>query len=353
MKKYFYSIIFCLLLVPVTTFALWWSPSTWFQKSETVNAPQKVQVREGYVYTSTSKQASSTVPTATQSLLPSGLDPKVMGNITAKGDGKNLLEKIAYPIGSGVKSIARAIGNRLTEFGGSAPEETGEVTQGVRGKTVAQEVPVYCDDTCKKGKIEKANIKKQAEDLAKKGKKKCLNGSIITTNEACTKSCTDGEIVAEELKCKAHSRSLDEIYKNDPATISSKEETAKKLEALLEKYTIKDSPASQCARDRANGTGMYALPQGVSLTPDQILGLRSMADNNCRDMMDTSTQQDIINLYRTNPALAEKLWNDYQNSKLRQDVRNLNDKLDTVKSNQNSLKDCINGLSTGYTAPCR
>lgn len=54
-------------------------------------------------------------------------------------------------------------------------------------------------------------------------------------------------------------------------------------------------------RDRANGTGLYALPQGVSLTPDQVFGLRSMADNHYNDLIQSATdyQKELNNKSKT------------------------------------------------------
>lgn len=42
-------------------------------------------------------------------------------------------------------------------------------------------------------------------------------------------------------------------------------------------------------RDRANGTGLYSLPSNASLTPDQVFGLRSMADKHYEDLMASAT----------------------------------------------------------------
>jgi len=83
------------------------------------------------------------------------------------------------------------------------------------------------------------------------------------------------------------------------------------LESLIKKYSSNDNsrlygvggPSSNTGnapmdfmslreeqlRDRANGTGLYALPKNTSLTPDQIFGLRSMADNHYSDLIQSAT----------------------------------------------------------------
>lgn len=75
----------------------------------------------------------------------------------------------------------------------------------------------------------------------------------------------------------------------------SPEEKAK-LQSVVDKYK-NEQPSSddlynQWLKERESGTGLYALPKDVSLTPDQIFGLRSMADDHYASILQAATAKE-------------------------------------------------------------
>lgn len=75
------------------------------------------------------------------------------------------------------------------------------------------------------------------------------------------------------------------------------EEQRMKLQSIADEYKSKapqtsDSIYDQWLKERETGTGLYALPEGVTLTPDQVFGLRSMADDHYASVLSSITARE-------------------------------------------------------------
>lgn len=69
-----------------------------------------------------------------------------------------------------------------------------------------------------------------------------------------------------------------------------------KLQSIADKYKTQQPSSNdlydQWLKERETGTGLYALPKDVSLTPDQIFGLRSMADDHYATVLQAATARE-------------------------------------------------------------
>lgn len=186
--------------------------------------------------------------------------------------------------------------------------------------------------------------------LQKNEEQKCLNGLFITANETCKKTCPNGEIVAEKLKCNDTQKPNPEVSTSD---LNSDNQEKEKLKNLLKKYNITEEELvaeylyDQWMNERSTNTGRYSLPTGVQLAPDQIMGLRTMADDYYSKKYNSLLKKAIISRWDENPVLAQKKLEELENNNIIQKIDSINSKLNSINSKQNQIQGCIKDLANG------
>ena len=86
-----------------------------------------------------------------------------------------------------------------------------------------------------------------------------------------------------------------------------------KIQSIVDKYKneqpTSDGLYNQWLKERETGTGLYALPQGVTLSPDQVFGLRSMADDHYASILSAVSNKEkndaALNKTKTNTSLSD------------------------------------------------
>lgn len=211
-----------LILIPSVANASWWNPVSWFSKKTEVTKtlPVRSEKRDDsalVISTSTKKEnQEQTVPTT--SIVTNSID-------------ETKIKKVKITV----------------------------IKQGV----IKKENISICDDTCKGEKIQQENVKKEKDILAKQGKQKCLDGSMVSTNETCSKTCGDGEIVAENLKCRTERVTQKTINSRDVKNSDTESALWKKMTDLEKyKYLVREQ-----AENELKKTGFYSpeyIPEGWS-----------------------------------------------------------------------------------------
>ncbi len=261
-----------LLLIPSTTFASWWNPTTWFAKKE-------------------EKQKSYT----------SKLEAKEEKATTTKVVSSNKIEK------TNQETVKPEVVKKIQKVGSPNP------------------------------------VKKQVVEA---GKQKCLNGLVILTNETCTKTCPNGEIIQENLTCKTKIEETEE-----GATPEELAQLQKIADRVVAKYKIKSDIENiklEQAKNRAEGTGKYEVQKGVYSTVEQILGVRKLADRYYENKILELQVEEIRLNYSNDPTTAQKLINDLvQSSKILNNIDDINTKLNSINSKQNQIQECIKDLKNG------
>lgn len=179
-----------IFFVPAVTFASWWNPTTWFKKPTYENVTvTKVDIskNEGHKIILNTSTTTQNVPTGTSS--------KISDN---KEQNVSQLKKQVF---KNEDTISK----------------NNEIKRALE----------YCEGKCKEKK-----------ELRESGKQKCLNGNIILLNETCTRTCPDGEIIAENIKCKTENSSTGYI----------------------------------------NNTGLYYIDPNAGYSPEQISNIKNATD---------------------------------------------------------------------------
>lgn len=281
----FSKFLILLLLIPTVANASWWNPVSWFSKKIEVTKTLPVRNEDVVPVAETKKEGVSTTNTTT-----SNKAQKTNQEITKLKE---------------VKKPQKVISS--TGLGGSS-------------------------NTVKK-------------EIIESGKQKCLNGTIISTNETCIKTCGDGEVIAENLKCNSVTKST--TY-SDAEALAFMEEYRYTFEQIEVNNLL-----TKWIKERNTNTGKFTLPEDVSLSPEHMFNIIRTADEYYANLYDIAKKKAIMSVYKRNPAEAQKELDELESNKISRKIENINNRLDSINSKQNLIRECLKDLTTGgYGLSC-